>query len=452
MTARNIDDWRALSVAYQPPWPDEAVLSEATAELASFPPLVTSWEIETLKRMLGEAARGERFLLQGGDCAETFEGCTSNAIANKLKILLQMSLVLVHGTRRPVIRVGRFAGQYAKPRSSSTETRDGTTLPSFYGDNVNKPTFDAHSRTPDPWRLLRGYERSALTLNFIRSLVGGGFADLHHPEYWDLEFVEHAERREEYKAIIERISSGLAFMETLSGTAASNLSRVDFFTSHEGLLLNYEAALTREVPRRDGHYLLSTHYPWIGMRTADVEQAHVAFFSCIRNPIAVKVGPSIEPGALHGWIKKLLGALHPDDEPGRMTLIHRFGAEHTASHLPALIEAVQKTGKTVLFVCDPMHGNTRSTADGLKTRRFEDIMLELEQSIEIHDRCGSVFGGLHVELTGDNVTECTGGARGLQDSDLAEGYRSMVDPRLNAEQSLELAMLIARRGLTPLDT
>ena len=452
MTARHIDDWRALSVAYQPPWPDEAVLAEATAELTSFPPLVTSWEIETLKRKLAEAARGERFLLQGGDCAETFEGCTSNTIANKLKILLQMSLVLVHGTRRPVIRVGRFAGQYAKPRSSNTETRDGTTLPSFYGDNVNKPTFDSRSRTPDPWRLLRGYERSALTLNFIRSLVGGGFADLHHPEYWDLAFVEHAERREEYKAIIERISSGLAFMETLSGTTASDLSRVDFFTSHEGLLLNYEAALTRKVPRRDGHYLLSTHYPWIGMRTADVQQAHVAFFSCIRNPIAVKVGPSIEPDALHEWIKELLGALHPDDEPGRMTLIHRFGAEHTASHLPALIDAVHKTGKTVLFVCDPMHGNTRSTADGLKTRRFEDILLEVEQSIEIHDRCGSVFGGLHVELTGENVTECTGGARGLQDADLADGYRSMVDPRLNAEQSLELAMLIARRGLSPLAT
>ena len=222
---------------------------------------------------------------------------------------------------------------------------------------------------------------------------------------------------------------------------------MDFFTSHEGLLLNYEAALTRKVPRRDGHYLLSTHYPWIGMRTADVEQPHVAFFSCIRNPVAVKVGPSIEPGALGSWVKKLLGALHPDDEPGRLTLIHRFGAQHTASHLPALIEAVQKTGKTVLFVCDPMHGNTRSTADGLKTRRFEDIMLELEQSIEIHVGCGSVFGGLHVELTGENVTECTGGARGLRDSDLHEGYRSMVDPRLNAEQSLELAMLIARRTL-----
>jgi 3-deoxy-7-phosphoheptulonate synthase len=447
MTGRHIDDWQSLPVDYQPPWPDETALAQATEELATFPPLVTSWEIETLKRKLGEAARGERFLLQGGDCAETFQGCTSDTIANKLKILLQMSLVLVHGTRRPVIRVGRFAGQYAKPRSSSTETRDGVTLPSFFGDNVNRPAFDEHSRNPDPWRLLRGYERSALTLNFIRALVGGGFADLHHPEYWDLSFVEHAERRDEYKAIIDRISSGLAFMETLSGTAASDLSRVDFFTSHEGLLLNYEAALTREVPRRDGHFLLSTHYPWIGMRTADVKKAHVAFFSCIQNPIAVKVGPSIEPGALASWVKKLLTALHPDDEPGRLTLIHRFGAEHTASHLPALIEAVQKTGKTVLFVCDPMHGNTRTTADGLKTRRFDDILLELEQSIEIHHRCGSVFGGLHVELTGENVTECTGGARGLQDSDLAEGYRSMVDPRLNAEQSLELAMLIARRGL-----
>ncbi|MCH2136010.1 MAG: 3-deoxy-7-phosphoheptulonate synthase [Phycisphaerales bacterium] len=446
MSTRHIDDWRSLPVAHQPPWPDEAALAEATGELAKLPPLVTSWEIETLKSQLAQAARGERFLLQGGDCAESFAECTSDVIANKLKILLQMSLVLVHGTHRPVIRVGRFAGQYAKPRSSSTESRDDQTLPSFYGDNVNRPQFEEAARRPDPWRLLRGYERSAMTLNFIRALVGGGFADLHHPEYWDLGFVQHADRREEYAGLIERISSSLSFMETLSGHNAADLSRVDFFTSHEGLLLNYEAALTRAVPRRQGHWLLSTHFPWIGMRTAQVDEAHVAFFSQIQNPIAVKVGPDMPIADLNTWIKKLLAALHPDDEPGRLTLIHRFGAAKTAEYLPALIEAVQKTQKTVLFVCDPMHGNTRTTADGLKTRRFEDILLELEQTIEVHAALGSVFGGIHIELTGDNVTECTGGARGLRDQDLHEGYRTMVDPRLNAEQALELAMLVARRS------
>jgi 3-deoxy-7-phosphoheptulonate synthase len=445
MTSTSIDTWRSLPAAHQPPWPDEAQLAEATGELAAMPPLVTSWEIETLKGQLAQAARGERFLLQGGDCAETFAECTSDIIANKLKILLQMSLILVHGTGRRVIRVGRFAGQYAKPRSNNHETRDDVTLPSFFGDNVNRPAFDEASRRPDPWRLLRGYERSALTLNFIRALVGGGFADLHHPEYWDLEFVKHADMGDDYRAIIREISSGLSFMETLSGEQASDLSRVDFFTSHEGLLLNYEAALTRLVPRRDGHYLLSTHFPWIGMRTACPDSAHVAFFKAIRNPLAVKVGPRLPVGDMATWIKKLIAALHPDDEPGRLTLIHRFGAEHTATYLPALIKAVQKTGRTVLFVCDPMHGNTRTTADGLKTRRFEDILLELEQSIEIHNHCDSIFGGVHFELTGDDVTECTGGARGLRDQDLHTAYRTIVDPRLNAEQSLELAMLIARR-------
>jgi len=445
MTPPDINTWRSKPVAFQPPWPDDAQLAEATAELAAFPPLVTSWEVELLRTQLAEAAQGKRFLLQGGDCAETFENCTPENITNKLKILLQMSMILVHGTHRPVIRVGRFAGQYAKPRTNAHESRDDVTLPSFFGDNVNRPAFDTDSRTPDPWRLLRGYERSALTLNFIRGLVGGGFADLHHPEYWDLDFVKHAALGDEYAAIIRDISSGLSFMETLSGVQVKDLSRVDFFTSHEGLLLNYEAALTRQVPRRDGHWLLSTHFPWIGMRTADPDGAHVAFFSCVRNPIAVKVGPAIDAKDLHGWIKKLLDALHPDDEPGRLTLIHRFGAEHVAEYLPALVDAVQKTGKTVTFVCDPMHGNTRTTADGLKTRRFEDILLELEQSIEIHEACDAVLGGVHFELTGENVTECTGGARGLREQDLADGYESMVDPRLNAEQALEMAMLISRR-------
>lgn len=430
---------------HQPTYPDPGSLQEAARELATFPPLVTSWEIERLKKRLGEAADGHRFLLQGGDCAEQFNSCNSDEITAKLKILLQMSLVLVQGTRLPVIRVGRLGGQYAKPRSSPTETRDGVELPSYFGDIVNRPDFDERSRLPDPWRLLRGYERSALTMNFIRALVGGGFADLHHPEYWDLGWVEHSPHASDYQTMVNQLGDAVQFMETLTGISVGDLSRVDFFTSHEALLLEYESALTRMVPRRDGWYNLSTHFPWIGMRTAAADGAHVEFMRGIRNPIGVKIGPSIEPHDIASFINPLVETLHPNDEPGRLTLIHRYGASKVADYLPALIETVRATGRTVLFVCDPMHGNTRSTEKGLKTRRFDDILMELEQAIEIHRNCGSRLGGVHFELTGDNVTECTGGARGLTDDDLGEGYRSLVDPRLNYEQALEMAMLIARR-------
>ena len=445
MTEWSNDSWRNKSATHQPAYPDQDALTEATGELAAMPPLVTSWEIEALKQQLAQAAVGQRFLLQGGDCAESFSECTSSVIIDKLKILLQMSLVLVHGTHRRVIRVGRFAGQYAKPRSSDTEVRDVGTLPSYYGDIVNRPAFDERSRTPDPWRMLRGYERSALTLNFIRSLIDGGFADLHHPEYWQLDFVDHSSRATEFHEIVESIGESLRFMETLSGISVADISRVDFYTSHEGLLLPYESALTRCVPRRDGWYNLSTHFPWIGMRTAGIDDAHVEFFRGIRNPIAVKVGPSVSPSELPAVVEKLVDVLHPDDEPGRLTFIHRFGHQRVTEYLPALIEAVRATGRTVLLVCDPMHGNTLTTDSGIKTRRFEDILSELEQAIDIHASCESVLGGVHFELTGENVTECTGGARGLTDDDLRDGYRSLVDPRLNYEQALEMAMLIARR-------
>lgn len=441
----SIDSWRTRQALHQPAYPDPTALEAAAGELAQFPPLVTSWEIERLKKQLGEAADGKRFLLQGGDCAEQFKGCTSDEITAKLKILLQMSLVMVQGTRLPIIRVGRLGGQYAKPRSSPTETRDGVELPSYFGDIVNRPEFEEQSRLPDPWRMLRGYERSSLTMNFIRALVGGGFADLHHPEYWDLGWVEHSPHASEYQSMVNQLGDAVRFMETITGISVGNLSRVEFYTSHEALLLEYEAALTRMVPRRDGWYNLSTHFPWIGMRTAAADGAHVEFMRGLRNPVAIKIGPSIEPQNLKSFITPLIDTLHPDDEPGRLTFIHRYGAEKVADHLPALIEAVRSTGRKVLFVCDPMHGNTRSTSAGIKTRRFDDILMELEQSIEIHRNCDSHLGGVHFELTGENVTECTGGARGLTDDDLREGYRSLVDPRLNYEQSLEMAMLIARR-------
>jgi len=435
------DSWRRLNAQQQPTYADSEELERVFQQLADLPPLVTSWEIESLRSQLAEAAAGQRFLLQGGDCAEVFEECRSSVIANKLKILLQMSLVLVHGGKRKVIRVGRFGGQYAKPRSSDFETREGVELPSYRGDLVNGIAFDSASRRHDPQRLLRGYERSALTLNFIRSLIDGGFADLHHPEYWDLDFVKHSPLAHEYQRMVESLSDSLRFMESLAGRQVGQIDRVDFFTSHEGLLLHYEEAQTRRVPHREGWYNLAAHMPWIGMRTLSSVSAHVEYFRGIENPIGMKVGPGLDPAAL----VELLSLVNPHNEPGRVTLICRFGVDGIATALPPLIEAVERAGKTVLWCCDPMHGNTQKTRDGIKTRRFEDILSELETAFEIHAEHGTYLGGVHCELTGENVTECTGGARGLSDEGLRESYQTFVDPRLNYEQALEIAMLIARR-------
>jgi 3-deoxy-7-phosphoheptulonate synthase len=421
-------------------YPPEANLAKYITRLTALPPLVTSWEVEALKRQLAEAAKGRRFLLQGGDCAELFDECAAETITAKLKILLQMSVILVDGARKPVIRVGRMAGQYAKPRSDNTETRDGVTLPSYRGELVNGSAFTPEDRKPEPRRLLRAYERSALTLNFTRALVRGGFANLHHPENWDLDFAQHSPLAEEYHAIARRVSGSLEFMENILGVHAAEMEWVDFFTSHEGLHLEYEAAQTRQVPRRTGYYNLSTHFPWIGMRTCDPDGAHVEYFRGIRNPIGLKTGHTMTPEAL----TRLLEVLHPDNEPGRMTLIHRFGNHRIADCLPPLIEAARATGKTVVWCCDPMHGNTQLTEDGTKTRHFDDVRGELEQAFAIHQACGSVLGGVHIELTGEDVTECLGGARNLTSDDLRRAYRSEVDPRLNYEQALEIAMLIAR--------
>ena len=433
--------WRDRAVTQQPRYLDRDELEKALRQLAELPPLVTSWEIASLREQLAEAARGKRFLLQGGDCAEIFDECSSSVIANKLKILLQMSLVLVHGAKRPVIRVGRFAGQYAKPRSSDEETRDGVTLPSYRGDLVNGYAFTPEARRADPDRLLRGYERSALTLNFIRSLVDGGFADLHHPEYWDLDFVRCSPMADEYNATIATISESIRFMETLTGRTTSTLERVDFYTSHEALHLAYEQAQTRQVPRREGWYNLGVHLPWIGMRTADPDGAHVEYCRGIDNPIGIKVGPAMTADRL----RRLLDVLDPDQEAGRLVLIHRFGVGQIADLLPALIAAVRDTGHEVVWCCDPMHGNTRKTASGVKTRSFEHILDEVEQAFDLHREAGSYLGGIHCELTGEDVTECVGGARGLDEAGLGRSYKTFVDPRLNYEQALELAMRIARR-------
>jgi len=435
------DSWQRKPALQQPVYPNQQALQDVVARLAKLPPLVTSWEVETLKHELAEAARGEKFLLQGGDCAESFDDCDSTAIVNKLKILLQMSLILSHGGRKPVIRVGRFAGQYAKPRSADMETRNGTSLPSYRGDMINQPGFTREERTADPELLVRAYERAALTMNFIRSLTYGGFADLHHPEQWGLDFLSFSPRAVEWQRMVSFIDESIHFMETITGTVIGELTRADFYTSHDGLHLHYEQAQTRRVPHRTGWYNLSTHFPWIGDRTRGLDGAHVEYFRGIANPIAVKIGASITPADLLALIE----ALNPANEPGRLTLIHRFGAKKIATILPALIAAVRKAEKTVLWVCDPMHGNSLTTESGIKTRDFRDILGELEQAFDLHRQAGSYLGGVHFELTGDNVTECIGGARGLTEADLQTGYRTLCDPRLNYEQALEMAMIIAQR-------
>jgi len=433
--------WRAKAALQQPEYSSIDDLRDVRAELSRLPPLVTPWEIENLKSQLADAAAGRRFLLQGGSCAERFKDCDAARITSKLKILLQMSLVLVQGSKRPVIRVGRFAGQYAKPRSEDRETRDGVTLPSYRGDVVNRPEFTEAARRPDPELLLRAYEHSELTLNFIRSMTKGGFADLHHPEYWDLDWVRHSPRAAEYRAIVAGIADSLRFVENVLGIHAAEIERVDFFTSHEGLHLTYEESQTRRLKTGGRWYNLTTHFPWVGMRTAAPDGAHVEYFRGIGNPIGIKIGP----GMTEARLRELLDLLHPDDEPGRLTLIHRFGCREIGAALPPLIRAAKESGRKVLWCCDPMHGNTRQTAGGVKTRNFGDILSELEQAFDIHVANGSRLGGVHFELTGENVTECTGGARGLSEDDLGRAYKSLVDPRLNYEQALEMAMRIARK-------
>jgi len=435
-------NWQSRKATQQPTYEDATALSRVVAELARLPPIVVSWEIENLRDRLAAAQRGEGFLLQGGDCAESFAECESDRIAKQLKVLLQMSLVLLSGMKRPIIRVGRMAGQYAKPRSADTETRDGVTLPAYRGDLVNRPEFSPEARRADPELLLRGYERAALTLNFVRALVDGGFADLHHPEYWDLGFMRHAELREAYERIARSIGDALDFFESLTGKEVHDATRVDFFSSHEGLHLLYEQAQTRFIARQNRWYNLSTHMPWIGVRTAQIDGAHVEYFRGISNPIGVKVGAVMDDQ----WLQELVTTLNPNNQPGRLTLICRFGVKEVEQQLPRVIEAVRRTGHTVLWCCDPMHGNTETSTGGLKTRRFENILKELDVSFRIHSELGSYLGGAHIELTGEDVTECTGGARGLTDADLQRAYRSQVDPRLNYEQALELAMLIAERG------
>jgi 3-deoxy-7-phosphoheptulonate synthase len=436
------DSWQTCPVAQMPRYPDEARLRETLRQLERLPPLVTSWEVEALRDRIAAAQAGSAFVLQGGDCAESFDECTSENIVQKLKILLQMSVVIIAGLRKPVIRLGRMAGQYAKPRSDDLETRDGVALPTYRGDLVNRMPFTAVDREPAPELILRGYERAALTLNFVRSLIDGGFADLHHPENWDLAFVGHSPQAGRYREMVQRVTDGLAFFESITGAHIHEAQRVDFFASHEALHLHYEQAQTRFLKHRSRWYNLTTHFPWLGARTATIDGSHVEYLRGIANPVGVKVGPAVSPDTL----LRLVERLNPGNDPGRLTLIHRFGAERIQAGLPPLIEAVNRVGAQVLWMCDPMHGNTEVLASGVKTRRFDRILHELDAAFAIHAGHGRDLGGVHLELTGEHVTECIGGARGLAEGDLHQAYRSQVDPRLNYEQAMEIAIRIADRG------
>jgi 3-deoxy-7-phosphoheptulonate synthase len=435
--------WTRRPQAQEVAYPDPAAVEAAVARLGRLPPLVTSWEIERLREQIADAQLGKRFILQGGDCAETVADCQPDVIARKLKILLQMSLVLIHGGQRPVTRIGRFAGQYAKPRSSPTESREGLTLPSYFGDLVNRQEFTAAARTPDPELLVAGYLHAALTMNFVRSLSAGGFADLHHPEVWDLAHLSRAdlsaEMRQEYQRMVTQLGEALRFMEALGERNVDDLSRVEFFASHEGLCLPYEAAQTKRVPRREGYYDLTTHLPWLGERTRALDGAHVEFFRGIRNPVGVKLGPRTTTFDLLALVERL----NPTNEAGKLCLITRCGAGRAGEVLPPLVEAVERAGRQVLWICDPMHGNGRVTAGGIKTRDFDDILTELETTMDVHQAAGTHLGGVHFELTGDDVTECIGG--GLAEGDLDRNYASACDPRFNYRQSLEMAFRLGRR-------
>ncbi len=435
------DDWRRCQVRQMPVYADAAKLAAVEAKLGRYPPLVFAGEARQLKAALARAAEGQAFVLQGGDCAESFQDFTANIIRDTFRVLLQMSVVLTFGASLPVVKLGRMGGQFAKPRSSYTETRDGTTLPAYRGDLVNGPEFTAEARTPDPGRMETGYFQSAGTLNLLRAFATGGYADLHEVHRWNLGFVARSPLADRYQDIAHRIDETLAFMAAcgISSATTPQLHHTDFFTSHEALLLPYEQALTRVDSTSGDWYACSAHFLWIGDRTRDPEGAHVAFLRGLTNPIGVKVGPSMKADEL----LRLIDILNPKDEPGRLTLIARMGAEKVESLLPPLLRAVKRSGRRVVWICDPMHGNTITSADGRKTRSFDSILAEARRFFDAHAAEGTWAGGVHVEMTGHAVTECIGGAHGLTMGDLDARYETSCDPRLNAEQSLELAFLVA---------
>ncbi|HBQ59409.1 MAG TPA: 3-deoxy-7-phosphoheptulonate synthase class II [Balneolaceae bacterium] len=432
--------WKQKPVKQLPEYPDQQKLEEAFEKLKGLPPLVTSWEIDALKSKLADVAAGKSFLLQGGDCAESFDATKAPKIVNMVKVLLQTSFILIHEMGVPVLRVGRIAGQYAKPRSSDFETVNGEEIHNYRGDLINGFESKSGVRMPNPDRLLEGYHKAGLTLNFLRALADEGFADLHHPEQWELDFMQNNEYYAEYEDMVKSITKAVRFVESIAPDTFSTLQKVDFYTSHEALNLYYDSAQTRAVPRKKGHFNLSAHMVWLGNRTRDLDGAHVEYFKGINNPVGIKVGPPFEIDET----LKLIETLNPNHEAGKIVLITRFGKDEIEKDLPGLIQAVRREGFPVVWSSDPMHGNTFNTDGGIKTRNFDDILSEVQSAFAIHRAEGSYLGGVHLELTGDNVTECVGGANGLDEKGLQRNYETFCDPRLNYEQSLEMAFLVAR--------
>lgn len=432
-----LDAWRSLPIKQQPQWPDAERVAEVSRQIAALPPLVFAGEVDNLRDRLARAASGRAFLLQGGDCAETFAGATAEQIRNRIKTVLQMAVVLTYGASMPVVKMGRMAGQFAKPRSSDSETRGDVTLPAYRGDIVNGYDFTEGSRQADPGRLLQGYHTAASTLNLIRAFTQGGFADLREVHSWNKGFAQNP-ANQRYERMAAEIDRAIKFMEA-AGADFDELKRVEFFTGHEGLLMDYERPMTRVDSRTDTPYNTSAHFLWIGERTRDLDGAHVDYFSKIRNPIGVKLGPTTTPETA----LELIDKLDPNREPGRLTFITRMGAGKIRDALPPLLEAVRDSGATPLWVTDPMHGNGITTPTGYKTRRFDDVVDEVRGFFEAHRAVGTFPGGIHVELTGDDVTECLGGSEHIDEAALATRYESLCDPRLNHMQSLELAFLVA---------
>jgi 3-deoxy-7-phosphoheptulonate synthase len=433
-------DWRSKPRIQMPTYTDPAKLAAVEAQLAKYPPLVFAGETRTLRQQLAAVSRGEAFLLQGGDCAESFADFSADGIRDTFKVMLQMAMVLTYGAKVPVVKIGRMAGQFAKPRSADTETQGEVELPSYRGDIINELDFTPEARIPDPAKMLQAYTQAAATLNLLRAFSKGGYADIHQVHSWTLGFTE-GEQAAEYREMAARIQDSLDFMASAGLTSARNaeLATVDFYTSHESLLLEYEEALTR-VDSTSGKWLAgSGHMIWIGDRTRQPDGAHVEFAKGVMNPIGLKCGPTMTTGHL----KSLMSTLNPENDPGRLTLIARFGAGNVGEHLPRLIKAVQEEGANVVWTCDPMHGNTIKSSSGYKTRPFDSVLREVREFFAVHKAEGTVPGGVHFEMTGADVTECTGGVRAVTDEDLSDRYHTACDPRLNASQSLELAFLVA---------
>ncbi len=434
------DSWRSKPIEQVPDYPDPAAVAEVEATLSRFPPLVFAGEARKLKQQLGRVAAGEGFLLQGGDCAESFAEHHADNIRDFFRVFLQMAVVLTYAAALPVVKVGRIGGQFAKPRSSPFEKQGDLELPSYRGDIINGPEFTPEARIPDPTRQLMAYRQSAATLNLLRAFAQGGYANLEHVNRWMLGFVADSPQGHRYKEIADRISEAMDFMRACGVTADATpqFRSTEFFTSHEALLLGFEQAMTRIDSTSGEWYDTSGHMLWIGDRTRQPDHAHVEFCRGVRNPVGLKCGPTLSPDGL----LQLIDLLNPDDEPGRLTLICRFGADKVADYLPGLIRAVQREGRTVVWSCDPMHGNTIA-AGGYKTRPFDRVLKEVKNFFAVHQAEGTHAGGIHIEMTGQNVTECTGGARAISETDLSDRYHTHCDPRLNADQSLELAFLVA---------